>query len=170
MSIAIEVYLHADRLPTVKDWQQQITQEGFDLNLDDDGSPLQELSGCLPAIYNGVNTGFEFYLDKIEEEPDPLLLLAVGDRESVTTFRFAGDPNAMDAAVAASSVLAQMCDGILYDTEAGTFVSGADAVASSREETRQAEYWRAVDATPEAKQRKAEREKQLQKRWWQIWR
>ncbi len=170
MSVTIEVYLHADRLPTVKAWQEQIRREGFALDLEDDGSPLQGLSGCLPCTFNGAETGFELYLDRAEEELDTALSQAVADRQTVATFAFTGDRNALRAASVAAGVLAQMCDGVLYDPQADEVVMGTDAVANARAEVRQSEHWEAVDSTPEAKRLKTEREEGYRKKWWQFWR
>ena len=168
MSIAIEVYLQQHRLPSVEAWQKSITQADFDLTLDI-LSPLQEQSGFQPVLYNGFSTGFELYFGSVEDGLDPLLLQAIGDRGLVATFRFGGDINEAKAATVASGALAQLCDGILYDTESGTFVSGPDAAACPKSEIEAFKYSETVAS--ENEQREAARVMQKRaKKWWRLWR
>jgi hypothetical protein len=134
MSLELYVCLQQARLPTVKAWEEALQAEGFDLTFDDEFA-LTDHSGFLPVVHNGVDTGFEFYLDPLDDDalPYPEARSAASDCDQVAAFRLGGDERELAAALCASAVLAKMTGGVYYNSTEGLAQRGSASIDAARE-------------------------------------
>ena len=118
MSMELHVLLSSPKLPTVEQWQTAIQAHGFALVLDPDLN-LQADAGFTPAMYKGLETGFEFDISPASDIADSYS--TVGDllerRDSSANFRWESDLSECAAATIAAAVLATISDGIFYDPQ-----------------------------------------------------
>jgi len=134
MSVELHVIFNEARLPDAQQWQDEITSLGFDLQLD----PVADLprhSGFLPATTRGAQSGFEFDVFPAKEivAGYPQLASRAAGCDFSANFRFGGDLTEMACAMAASSALAKLTNGIWFDPQ-GTeaLYSIDDAIAQAR--------------------------------------
>ena len=125
MSLERDVFLAADRIPTVAAWQAALQQAGIDLILD-----LLTHDGFLPLTHEGRATGFELGLRVVDGAEAAL----ADGRDRVAVFQWHGDFASAIAAVLAAAVLAALTDGVLYDVEAGVVVPTAEVLSAARAE------------------------------------
>jgi hypothetical protein len=132
--ISYNVFLDRERLPSGADWARVLREGGFETQLDPAFDP-RTYSGYLPCP--DERTGFEYYLEAFDV-PTPEIgeegAKVIGKRNVVVSLRFSGRRSDREAAASASATLAAMSDGILFDSEPGHFISGADALAWARNE------------------------------------
>ena len=161
MSVSLEVFLKADKLPPRKVWQEAIDAEGIDLQLDDADTLTQV--GFWPCKLNGTDCGFEYFFGKTEpvrhdkrhdvqsrgfwarlfgtggpadpEVPDEVQQ-RVGDRDYVVEFVWHSSIDDGRAAAFAAAVLAKISDGFLHDPQGGGLTPGNEAVGLVRSEDR----------------------------------
>ncbi|MES2642289.1 MAG: hypothetical protein V4850_22590 [Myxococcota bacterium] len=150
MSQVIRVYLNGSRLPDVAVWQAGLTAHGFAFVLDPSVS-LPTHEGYLPVTCEGIETGFEFYLDPVSTAE------LAGGRDQSATFRWGSDPHALVAASACAAVLTALTDGVFFDAEGGEVVPAEQALADARA-TRDEGLWPA-DLPPVSPP----------KPWWKFW-
>ncbi len=66
MSVDINVFIEKSQLPTKSDWEALIEKYGFDLKMHQKFDPGSD-SGFQSCKFNGVDVGFEYYCDGIED-------------------------------------------------------------------------------------------------------
>ncbi len=133
MSVEMNVFLRADRLPTAQQWADAIVAAGFDAQLDR-SVQLTTHTGYLPCRYGGKDSGFEYYRDDLEDvELDPEISEGVGDRDTVVSFVSHGDLRELTCAIIAAAVLTQLADGMYWDTEGDELYPAEGAVRQARE-------------------------------------
>jgi hypothetical protein len=158
MSVSLEVFLKAEKLPARKVWQEAIDAEEINLQLDEADTRTQV--GFWPCKLNGTDCGFEYFFGKAElhdkpkkarsrsfwsrlfgtnnsepEQPD-VVRQAVGDRDHIVEFDWHSSVDDGRAAAFAAAVLAKISDGYFLDPQSGEFTPGKDAVALGKSQDR----------------------------------
>lgn len=114
MGGVIKVFLHKSRLPTVETWNAAIKSAGFDLVLDP--ADLLADDGYLPAIWEGRESGFEWYLSPVTElEAIPPGDIASADVQASLCFTSQAAEDVV--ACIAAAVLAKITGGFYWDPE-----------------------------------------------------
>jgi hypothetical protein len=124
MSYELHVYLNDERLPTRDEWQQALNEHNCELLLDD-FSPRTH-TGFLPARFNGLKCGFEYYYDPIGGDVPEDVAQAIGPRDHFVAARLFSDKNEGQAAMLALATLAERFDGVFCDPQSGELIAGAD--------------------------------------------
>jgi hypothetical protein len=126
MSLDSFVILRDDRLPSLEEWQRAIDSLGVDISLDSIDN-LRKHSGYLPAKFNGLDSGFEWFYGLSAEffRDTPI---DVEDRNYTINFVTRSDMQELMCALFAAGALAKVADGLFYDEENGVFVSGDRAI------------------------------------------
>ena len=135
MSVDLYVYLRDAEIPTREQWQEAIDEAGIDLVLDKEFSVREHEGGFVPVLMGEEETGFEFYLDSLDESyiPDePNAAQRLADRGCVAAFRLS-DLQEWVAAMYAAAVLTQLANGLLCDAQIGELVDGARAMEMAHE-------------------------------------
>lgn len=128
MSVVFSVFLQASKMPSPAGWAEAIRSNGFDMELDRDFDPKSDV-GFLPCKYAGQNAGFEYYWDpKARDGLEGGPAARIGNRDARADFITHSDMRELMASIIAGAVLCAMADGVLWDTEAGEFVSAAEAL------------------------------------------
>lgn len=132
MSVEMVVFLSDDRMITPQQWQSAIRQYGFDLDLDTNFD-VEEFMGFLPCRYKGEECGFEYSrITVAEAEPPPDVQTQIGGRDIAISFVTHSNFRDLMASVIASGVLCSQTEGVLFDTEADSFMAGADTIQWTR--------------------------------------
>jgi hypothetical protein len=128
MSMELIVFLSRDHLPSRDAWQRAITDNGYDLRLDD-ADPVSH-TGFWPAKLGSVDCGFEYFFEPVvqEEEPEEILA-AIGTRGYRATFVWHGSIDDCRAAIVAAGILVKVADGVLLDSASGELADGENALA-----------------------------------------
>jgi hypothetical protein len=111
MSIAQNVVLHREKLPSPTAISVKAKELGFDLAVDN--ADLASHTGFLPCTFNGHKAGFEWYIDdtSICEE----LNIEIDDRDCVCTMVTHSDTaECLSAMVFAASLLV-LTEGVFFD-------------------------------------------------------
>ena len=130
MSVDTFVFLRDDRLPSRAEWQTALDIEDACITLDtvDD---LREFSGYWPAKFDGHDSGFEWLYgpvaDTFGELPE-----GAGDRRHAVDFVTHSDMRELVCALFAAGVLAKLADGLFFDEESASLVSGERAIEIAR--------------------------------------
>jgi hypothetical protein len=124
MGSAIKVFLEESRLPTVEAWSAAIKAAGFDLVLDP--ADLREDDGYLPAMWEGEESGFEWYLAPVADlEVAPPSDTASADIQASLCFTSQAAEDVVSCVAAA--VLAKMTGGFYWDAETEAPMHRGDA-------------------------------------------
>jgi hypothetical protein len=137
--MAMQIYVLSDtRLKSISEWQNAIMREGFPLLLDDDDKrELSEITCFVPAMLEQKRTGFECYHITLKELADNCHGIRF-DREwkYVLELVWGGDFAEMQAATMAAAAYARATGGIVFDAEAGQFLTAAEAFETVQEDSR----------------------------------
>ena len=117
----------------ISNWQRAISCEGFPLLLEGDGD-LASISGFLPASLEQKQTGFECYHIKPQELVDNCHGVQF-DREwkYVLELVWGGDFTEMQAATMAATAYARATGGVVFDPQAGQFLTASEAFEAVQE-------------------------------------
>lgn len=124
MSLEVYVFLDRDLLPTASEWASAIRGAGFDVDMYADFDTKTH-SGFLPCPDS--HTGFEYYFEALTESmisdlnPSPAERSRLEFKNSIVSFVFKTDTD-LKVVKAASYVLANISNGIIFDAEAGAIV------------------------------------------------
>jgi len=133
MSVEMNVFLHADRLPTARQWADAIIAAGFEAHLDA-AVDLDRHTGFIRCQYAGKDSGFELYRDEVEDvELDPDVSQGIGDRNLVMSFVSHGDLRELTCAIVAAAVLTSLTDGMYWDTEGEELFPAEGAITQAKE-------------------------------------
>src|SRR5262245_61339549 len=137
MSHAIQIFIAARGLPTVVEWQQAIDGLGFDVKLDPSVDPAKH-SGYWPAVFEGRETGFEFYLDPSKEvlRDYPHIKSKVGGSKHCASFVLHSDMLELCAASASAAALTSLTNGVWYYADGDVIYDAGEAVASARQDVK----------------------------------
>lgn len=127
MSVETSVFLESERLPRGDVWSDAVREASVPLELDRAFDP-QTFSGYLPCRYENKESGFEYFFGTVSAAGvDESLIDRVGARDAVVTLVTHSDFSELYAATFAAAVLAEITDGIVYDSESGDLISGNEA-------------------------------------------
>jgi hypothetical protein len=130
MSAAIKVFLQQSKLPTVDALNAAIKAAGFDLVLDP--ADLHKDDGYLPAMWEGEESGFEWYLASVDELEDAPPAEA-GDANTEASLLFTSEAGEEVAAAVTAALLATITGGAYWDPETDKRVlRGEAALAAAR--------------------------------------
>mgnify|MGYP001426066465 CR=1 FL=1 len=138
MSVELCVFVHGNAMPSCDEWQSAIRLAGHDLVFE----PFSTIEhfGFLPMTLSGESWGFEYFYGPIDHEwNNEQLRGALEDRSHIATFTFHGSELDLRASEIASSVLAELTDGIYLDPQSGSYARGSAAIemlANEREPAR----------------------------------
>lgn len=137
MSHAIQIFVGAKGLPSVTEWQQALDDLGFNVKLDASVNPAKH-SGYWPAVFEGRETGFEFYLDLSKEvlRDYPHLKYRVGGSKHCVSFVLHSDMLELCAASAAAAALTSLTKGLWYYADGDVVYDASEAVASARQDVK----------------------------------
>jgi len=133
--MAMELWVLSNRsLNSMAEWQSAIDTAGFPLTLSDE-TPIERVSGFLPARLRGQQTGFECSQWPAEEFIQGLPMIDLGQKwKYALALRWRADFNELRAAWIAGSAYAQATDGIVFDGQEGKIRDGAEAQKTARQE------------------------------------
>jgi hypothetical protein len=160
MSVTVSVYLEPSRMITPEEWQRRIRAAGFDLEIDTDFDPV-EFSGFLPCRYRGVQSGFEYYRDLVDE--DKPHGVAGGQVLCISCVTHSLYREAACSAIAAA-VLCEAVDG-RYSEEGEDAIDAASALAWVRSAL--PDYHREMES--QEAQQALEQVKRATRPWWKFW-
>lgn len=128
--MTMQIYVLSDvRLKSISEWQNAIGREGFPLLLDDeDPRELSEITCFVSAILEQKRTGFECYHSygvRFDRDWKYVLELVWG-----------GDFTEMQAATMAATAYARATSGIVFDPQAGQFLTASKAFEAVQEDAR----------------------------------
>ena len=131
MSVDINVFIGAGRMPFALHWGQAIRDAGFELELDPAFDPARD-DGFVPCRYRGEEAGFEFSRAILSGE---LERYGIGDpsRPLCLTFSTRGRYRDLAASTISAAVLCAMCDGVLRDADGKELIPAARAIAWARD-------------------------------------
>jgi hypothetical protein len=130
VSVEVTVYLAREAMPDPSDWAKAVVDAGFELKLDSDFD-VDDFSGFLPCLYEGIEAGFEYFSGPIEFV-DGLELPS--DFDFSVTFVTHSSMRELASSTVASAVLCQLSQGVLVDAEGDVAVPASDAIAWAREQ------------------------------------
>lgn len=133
----MQIYVLSDvRLKSISDWQDAIEREDFPLQLMDD-SDFWTGSGFWPVTLEQRSTGFERYHVKPQEFRNNCHGVQF-DREwkYVLELVWGGDFAEMQAATMAATAYARATGGIVFDPQAGQFLTASEAFEDVQEDKR----------------------------------
>jgi hypothetical protein len=131
MAIVISVVLKKSKMVLVERWQQEITDQGFDMQLST-GIHVINHTGFWPCIYKAENSGFGYSFSTVK----PKSFTAkerklIGDRDSIADFTL-GD--GLPTPAIALGVLCHLTDGLIYgETDDPSFIAGDGAIAYAKQ-------------------------------------
>lgn len=133
MSVELYVFLEANKLPAVQDWQTTIRKYSLPLTLDHTLNPHTN-QGFTPATYGMIETGFEFDLCQAADilTTYPHLKRTLERYDLSATFCWGDNLTECASATAAAAALAAISDGILYDPQGDKAYTGASAIAMAQ--------------------------------------
>ncbi len=141
MAVHINVFLERSKLPTFAAWSAAIASEGFPLAFPE-AVNLAHHTGYIPALFQGEESGFEFFLSEItnrEEEVPDEIQTELPNVNAIADFRFHEMHECLAANVAAA-VLAKLSGGAFSDPqEDGRNLFGEQAIIEARRELEEAE-------------------------------
>ena len=112
MGSAIKVFCKRSSLPSVESWNAGLKTHGFDLVLDPFEPQVDD--GYRPAIWEGQESGFEWYLsDDLSQAPSEVASAA--DVQASLCFTSQAAESVVSCVAAA--VLAQITGGFYWDAE-----------------------------------------------------
>jgi hypothetical protein len=132
--MSMEVFVFSDRtLNSVAEWQAAIDAEGFPLQVAN-GTPFESLSGFLPMLLEGRNTGCECDHFDAGELMEDFADIEFGRRwRHALAFRFGGDMDACISAYMAGAAYARATEGCVLDGEEGRLLTPREAANVVRE-------------------------------------
>jgi len=122
MSMEFNVFLRNSNFPDRAKWQKAIDEFGLPMKLDRSLDPKTN-TGYVPVKLKDRESGFELYNDGSEEliSDHPELAAAIGDRDTVLSFRWGGDLNEGGCSLAAAAALVKAFDAVGFDPQDGAF-------------------------------------------------
>ena len=133
MSVHLCVYLLGERLPTRDAWQAAIDAAGVPLTLEECDTRI--LNGFLPCRLDGLECGFEYYFQALEQQEDTRDL---GDCDRMITFILHGQMTDWKAAMYAAAALTEVSGGTYYDPQGDVMATGRGVYALMREDEERA--------------------------------
>jgi len=128
MSVSRVVYFVRAKAPSPSAWAEAIVRAGFPLELETDFD-LDEEDGGLAGTFDGVEGGFEYYVEDAEDrELDATHAERIGERDTSIAFVTHSSMRDLAVAVAAAAVFCELADGVLHDEESDRWISRRDAV------------------------------------------
>ncbi len=135
MSFDLDVYFNHSKLPSLGQWAESVSREGFRLTFPESVN-LTTHTGYLPAVLGDEESGFEFFVSDLDE-PDELLPEEVRSlvpaANALANFCCHGMDECLAATVAAA-VLAQLTGGVVFDPQGSGCFQGQEAIAHARAE------------------------------------
>jgi hypothetical protein len=111
MSYELHVGIRRADLPSAQAWQAAMAAMGFPIGLDE--FVWGNHSGFLPATLAGTATGFELYLDTLDNvEPPPGV---PKHHDAVVSFRVGPEISELKCATCAAAALVETNGGICWD-------------------------------------------------------
>ena len=143
MSVVLQVFLTAERMPTPQQWAAAVRAHGFDMDLDTDFH-VHDSTGFRRCKYKGHDAGFEYYFDAVDwnadpDESDEGIREAIGGRDSFVSLVTHSSWHEFATSVIASGVLCAISDGVLIDVDEPISASAAIAWAKDGERAVEAE-------------------------------
>ena len=135
MSYDLIVYLARSAMPTPTNWRDAIRDAGFIVELDTDFD-VDSFSGFLPCPVEGKLSGFEYYASATAANLARELDLNSNVNFSIQ-FCIGSSPLELTSALAASSTLAKLSDGVLHDPQQGESVLSNEAVSWAKSQLSQ---------------------------------
>ena len=132
VSVDQVVFLSRDRLPTTKRWQAALDAAMLPVKLDAT-CEISSHSGCWPAEYEGVASGFEFYLFAADQAAFEVDEAELGGRDKSAGFVTHSDYTELKAACAAAAALAIVADGLYFDEDADALITGEQSLDIARD-------------------------------------
>jgi hypothetical protein len=128
MSAAIKVFFQKAKLPTVDALNTAIRGAGFDLVLDP--ADLRVDDGYLPAMWEGEESGFEWYLKSVVDSEDAPPAEA-GDADTEIVLLFTSQAGEEVAAAVTAAILAGATGGSYWDPETDERVLHGEAALAA---------------------------------------
>jgi hypothetical protein len=127
MSMEINVFFRGE-LPDTSALTQAMQELGFPISVVPPDYPLEGKKGFRPMLLRGQESGAEFYIDEgrdaIEEVTVPECFKDIDPRfDRTASFRFGGDWNELLCATCASTALAKLVNGVVYEPQDGVLLS-----------------------------------------------
>jgi hypothetical protein len=121
----------------VVEWQQAIDGLGFDVRLDSSVDPATH-GGFWPAVFDGRETGFEFYINPSKEvlRGYPHIKSRAAGSEQCASFVLHSDMLELCAASASAAALTSLTNGIWYYADGDVIYDAGEAVASARQDVK----------------------------------
>jgi hypothetical protein len=132
MSIDIIVFLENLKLPSLGEWSEAISRNGFSFTFPEPIN-LTKHTGYLPVLLGDEESGFEFFVsdwNQSDDIPDEVRSLLPG-ADTVVTFNCHEMHEYLTAFVAAS-VMVQLTDGVLLDPQCDKRLMGQEAIAQAK--------------------------------------
>jgi len=129
-----------ERAPATQDWNEATQGAGFELHLDP-SCEIQNQSGFWPCVYRDDEAGFEFYAEVIDKKADAKFRMELEGLEPETDGRdfratfSAGSDEEVASAVIAAAILAELTNGLVYDTWSGEEIAAGQARAWAKKST-----------------------------------
>jgi hypothetical protein len=131
MSAEIRVFIKKNNMLSVEQWNDSITEFGFDLKFDCKLDIFED-SGFIPMLYKGESCGFEYGFDELEDT-----MFSVDDnpeiigKDSMVSFSSSYELDDLSSAMIASAVLVKKCNGIYWIMD--SFELGTDPIEMARD-------------------------------------
>lgn len=122
MSLELHAFIMHELLPDRSSWQKSLESLGLPVRLNPDLDVSRD-SGFSPCTLNGRDTGFELYVDPVEEfvAAYPQIRGKVGNSTHVISFRWGSDTWECACVVAAAAGLLKGLGAVIYDPQADVF-------------------------------------------------
>lgn len=134
MSVENNIFLQADRLPSAAEWQQAITEEGFDVWIDPECDTATH-EGFWPCKYRGQDCGFEYWTEEVSMEElidDGLLNKAeaetLEDRKFLVTLETRSNLNDAAVSAIAAAAMTRLADGMFAEGGEPPFIASSESV------------------------------------------
>jgi hypothetical protein len=135
MSVDLSVFLDRTRLPTLTAWADALAKAGFALSFPVTVD-LEKHSGYLPVLLGEEESGFEFFISKLDERDADLFeeVQSMVPKASLEVNLVCHGMQECLTATAAAAVLAELTGGLFSDPQSGEFLQGQEAILRARTE------------------------------------
>ena len=133
MSVENNVFLFSSNIPSPSMWRDAILKAGFEMEMDTDFD-MKIFEGFLPCKYQGVDAGFEYYLETLDTEGlSDDELQEINGRDCLITLVTHSDFREYMTSMIAAAVLCSISDGLLAEGGEPPFISSLTAIEWAKE-------------------------------------
>ncbi len=130
MSVDITVFIHKDKLPTLKSLKHAINELDNKLSIDEEFS-INDHEGFVPCSYNGEECGFEYWIEEVDDElldEWEIRKEEISGRNMYLTFATRSGFTDLISSALTSSVFCKLSDGLSFDDDEELTINSSNCI------------------------------------------